>query len=459
MKRYFLTLVLALSLTAASTAWCQYIESVEEITSGNFFGYGARQMAMGGAGLMTNDGTALFYNPANLARIPRIEFLFGMSHQKYRDESSLRPVRKIVNFNSVIPEVDIYSGRFESFVPLSGSMDDSKSNTRINAGIISIPYPTYRGSLVLGIGVVRSADFDRIFSLYHRDTSSAGSITASGNEFQSGGLYQWGFGAGIDLSPKISCGATVYLFTGKHEYNWEYNLDSLQALTYHSEQYIEDSYLGIGGKIGLTVQMSPYFGLGLAMETPAVLSVDENSNSSYTLADTGYSSDESANYVEYDVKKPFVFSAGVMSRYKDATLEMDIDYTDWSQLSYGGNVEMEKENSKIKSYYRDALRFRAGGEYVFPALGLSLRGGYFTDPLPFKEEFQNKSRYGYTFGLGLLIDQVMTIDLAYIHGSYSRNSDFLYSTVYNNEVGRYHYLVVDEDISYNRLFLTAAYRF
>jgi len=459
MKRKIILAILLLNLATISTAigQYQYFEGIEEITAGNFFGYGARQMAMGGVGLMTNDGTALYYNPANLARIPRIEFLFGMSHQKYRDESSLRPIRRIVDTSGIIPTVTDSNGRFESFTPLSSRDDDSKSNTRLNAAIISIPYPTYRGSLVLGIGVVRTADFDRIFNLYHHDTSPAGFITGAGNEFQSGSLYQWGFGAGMDLSPKISCGATVYFYTGKHEYNWEYNLDSLQVLAYHEEKYIEDSYLGIGGKVGLAVQMSPYFGLGLAMETPTFLSVDENSSDSFTERRIGMpdTSDASSDYFEYDVKKPFVFSAGLMSRFKDATLEMDIDYTDWSQLAYGGNVEMKKENSKIKSYYRDAFRFRAGGEYVFPALGLSLRGGYFTDPLPFKEEFQNKSRFGYTLGLGLLIDQVMTIDLAYMHGSYSRNFDFFYSTLQKG----IHYLVADEDITYNRLFLTAAYRF
>ncbi len=149
----------------------------------------------------------------------------------------------------------------------------------------------------------------------------------------------------------------------------------------------------------------------------------------------------------------------MISRFYDATIMADIDYTDWSQLAYSGNTEMEKFNDAIKDYYKSAMRFRTGGEYVFPTMGLSLRGGIFTDPLPIKDQFQNKSRWGYTFGAGLLIDQVMTIDFAYLHGSYSRNSDFLYSSVYGGDSNKSHYLVVDEDVNYNRLYLTAAYRF
>ncbi|SYZ73355.1 exported hypothetical protein [Candidatus Zixiibacteriota bacterium] len=459
MRKFFLTLIFfTIAVAGTIQAADPYIESVEEITAGNFFGYGARQMAMGGTGMMTIDGTALFYNPANLARIPRIEFNFGLSNQKYQDASTVRPVRRIVE-NGIIPTATVMSGRFAGFTSVAGSADNSKTNTRINSAILSIPYPTYRGSLVIGLGVVRTADFDRVFDMYFRDdTASGGHITGAGHEFQSGGLYQWGAGFGLDLSPRVSFGGMAYVYTGKHEYNWEYALDSVGVYDYHFQQYIEDKYLGFGGKIGLAMQLSQYIGLGLAVESPVVLNVEENStNESQYPTDSGRADDYWTNYVEYDVKRPFVFSAGMTARIQDATLALDIDYTDWSQLAYGDNADMETENSKIKTYYKDALRFRLGGEYVFPELGLSLRGGFFSDPLPIKSEFQNRSRYGYTLGFGLLVDQVMTIDFAYLHGSYGRNSDFTYASSLDGQT--LHNFIIDENIKYNRLYLTAAYRF
>lgn len=460
MKYSILLLLLVMAIAISSSAWGQYIESVEEITAGNFFGYGARQMAMGGTGLMTDDGTSLFYNPANLARIPRIEIHFGMSHQKFDDKSYFRPIRKIVDYNNIIPSVNTYSGRFEGFTSSANSSENSKTNTRIGSAIISIPYPTYRGSFVFGIGVVRVADFDRAFRMYHKDDSAEiKAISAVGTEFQSGGLYQWGFGAGFDLSPKVSIGGTLSLYTGKHEYDWRYDLDSASIYRYHKEQFIEDKYIGLGAKIGMAVQLNQYLGLGLAIESPVSLRVEENSSDYYYISDTANTENSEFSYVEYNVKRPFVFSAGMISRIYDATLMADIDYTDWSQLAYSNNIDMEKYNDAIKDYYKDVLRFRTGGEYVFPTLGLSLRSGIFTDPLPIKEQFQNKSRWGYTFGAGLLIDQVMTIDVAYLHGSYGRNSDFPYSSVYNGDPNKSQYLVVDENVTYNRLYMTAAYRF
>ena len=103
------------------------------------------------------------------------------------------------------------------------------------------------------------------------------------------------------------------------------------------------------------------------------------------------------------------------------------------------------------AFYRDVLRYSIGAEYVIPSLSLSLRGGLFSDPLPFKDQFINNNRNGYSLGLGVLIDQVLTIDLAYVHGSYSRNSNFWYGSASIDSRGY--------DISYNRIYLTAASRF
>ncbi len=436
----------------------QYIEQVEEISAGNFFGYGARQMGMGGAGIMAIDGTALFYNPANLARIPRIEFIFGISNQNYRDRSSVRPIRKIVDYGTAIAQVETLSPRFQGFLPVQTSEEDSKNNTRINSAIITVPYPTHRGSMVIGIGVARSVDFDKIFILNHIDTSELGDIIAAGSEFQSGGLYQWGAGIGIDLSPRIAFGGALYLYTGKHDYDWNYDLDSLNILSYTKEDLITDNYIGFNMKAALSVRLNQAVAIGMTAETPISFNVEEELNG-YVLengADSSY-----YDYIEYNVKKPFVFSGGISAQFNNAVLMADFDYTDWSQLEYGDNIDMEAYNDDIRLYYEDAVRFRFGGEYVIPKAGLSLRAGYFIDPLPIKSEFINNNRNGYSLGVGMLIDQVMTIDLAFVHASSGRNSDFIYSTEYDSSdnILSSHNLIIDEDISYNRLFLTTAYRF
>ncbi len=466
-RRLCLLISLCALICTGAFAQVSYIESVQEITAGNYAGIGARQMAMGGTGIMAIDGTALFHNPANLSRVPRIEFMFGLSNQKYKDNSSVRPDQLLVDTLTGFTQMN-QGYRFDGFTPLSGTAEDNKSNTRISNAILTIPYPTYRGSLVIGLGVARVADFDRVFSFAHLDRSVDGDISASGEEFQSGSLYQWSGGFGMELSPRVAVGASVSLYTGTNNYDFAYKLDSIGYLYFQSDKYITDKYLGVGAKIGMSMQVNYYFAFGITVESPSIMDISEDYSQRYTEVDDGIAQPDyiEGGSVNYNLKRPFVFSLGAQIEKNNALLEGNASYTDWSQMSYSDNPGMEQENKYIKTFYRDVLRYSIGAEYVIPSLSLSIRGGLFSDPLPFKDQFINNNRNGYSLGLGVLIDQVLTIDLAYVHGSYSRNSNLLYgfdSIEDPNNPGQFrgydHYLVMDEDISYNRIYLTAASRF
>src|SRR4030042_2570855 len=81
-----------LFLFLASSIFSQEIDrnylQVEEASAGNFFGIGARAMGMGGAQIATaNDASGLVYNPARLAKVKRIEFSGGMTHQRLNNET------------------------------------------------------------------------------------------------------------------------------------------------------------------------------------------------------------------------------------------------------------------------------------------------------------------------------------------------------------------------------------
>ncbi len=408
-----------------------YFNELDEAVAGNSFGIGARQMAMGGAGIMSMDGSALYYNPANLARIPRIEFNLGLSYQKYNGGSRSHPI----GLNSQY------------------SASDSKTNTRLNSLTLSIPYPTYRGSLVFGLGVAHLDNFDRVSKFYYQE-DDGGSITSVEEEaFESGGLNQYTFGFGIDLSPRVSFGGAFIYHSGKHEFNLKsdlYQAGSLEPLS----KLLSYKYSGVGIKLGVALQMSRHLGIGMTIESPTWLSVQQNAR----LIENGT---DTYGYAEYEIKKPFVFSSGLVTRFDNFTAMADMIYTDWSQLAYDDNPDMEMDyNSQFKDYYKEALGFKLGAEYVLPGLGLSLRGGYFNNPLPFKDIEENgiktydgKTRHGYSFGVGLLVDQMMTIDIAYVHGSYE--NDYFRNAIANFDNS----VLLNEDVSYNRIYLTGAYRF
>ena len=426
MKYLIFALILAFGILMSSPLSAGYLNSVNEVIAGNTAGIGAKQMAMGGAGMMAIDGTALYYNPANLARVPRLECMLGLSYQKYKSDME----------TSALSSATVYD------------VKDSHASTRISSAIMTIPYPTYRGSLVFGIGVARTTDFDGISNFYFEEDNDGVITSTSEDVRETGGINQWSFGMGIDLSPRVAFGGSLSIYHGKDKFNLQSPLYTGGALVSSYEQYLEYRYIGYGAKIGLAMQLSPHIGLGMAIESPVYYSVDQDGSDIVDDEVTFYPT------YEYDLKKPFVFSAGAIGRFDYLTLMADIDYTDWSQMSYSDNFAMEMLNDELEDAYGEAVRFRIGAEYVVPNIDLALRGGFFNDPLPYKEtiSYNPDNRYGYSFGFGFLVDEVMMIDFAYVHGSFS-DSYVLESGDFVNSIN------LNEDVTTDRLFMTASYRF
>ncbi|MEW5925728.1 MAG: outer membrane protein transport protein [Candidatus Zixiibacteriota bacterium] len=426
MKYLIFTFILAALILMSSPLSASYLNSVNEVIAGSATGIGAKQMAMGGAGMMAIDGTSLYYNPANLTRVPRLEFMLGLSYQKYKSDMETRALSSSTGYD----------------------VKDSHANTRISSAIMTIPYPTYRGSMVFGFGVARTADFDGVSNFYFEEDND-GVITATSEEVgETGGINQWSFGMGIDLSPRVAFGGSVSLYHGKHKFNLQSPLYSAASLVSSYEQFLEYRYIGYGAKVGLAMQLSPHLGLGMTIESPIYYSIDQDGSEVVDGDISFYPT------FEYDLKKPFVFSAGAIGRFDYLTLMADVDYTDWSQMSYSESFAMEMLNDELEDAYGETVRFRVGAEYVIPNIDLAIRGGFFNDPLPYKEtiSYNPDTRYGYSFGFGFLVDEVMMIDFAYVHGSFSdgfvlESGDFVSS------------INLNEDVTTDRLFMTASYRF
>jgi len=427
MIRFYITKAILLLILCPVLVSAGYNDAINEVIAGNSFGFSARQMAMGGTGIMSMDGTALFYNPANLARIPRIEMNTGLSFQKYSSKSSLRLLSQSQEYPA----------------------DVSKNNTRLNSMILSIPYPTWRGSLVFGLGMVRPTSFDRVSKLHSQETNA----TIDEEVFETGGLNEYSFGFGIDLSPRLAFGGALILYKGKHKLNLAYEYSSLSSDT-SVYQLIESKYLGVGLRVGMAMQMSRNIGFGFAAELPTTLNIEQDET--YIVNSTDY-----GGLYEYNVTKPYVFSFGAIGRFNNLTVMADAEYNDWTQLAYEDSPGIEAQyNYLFKEYYRDVMKLKFGAEYVLPGPGLSLRAGYYLDPVPMKDRYLNdfqtydgKTHKGLTCGFGLLVDEVMTFDVAYVHGSY--DEDYLYDITGDN----YPDYASSEETSYNRIIVTGSYRF
>ena len=443
--RVFIAMVMAMMFVAA--AYAQDLGSFEEVTAGNYFGIGARQMSMGGTGIAASmDGAALYYNPAALARIHRIEFQLGLTHQKFSNETTQPP------------------DRYDGFTSVLDGAQTDQTKTRFGSVNLSVPVPTYRGSLVIAFGVNRVQSFDRAAMYHVMDVNGSGMLVDDyAREFESGSIYAYSAGAGIDISPNISLGLALHVYSGQDDYTYDYRYTDESNTYFESlNRRISEDYIGASLKGGILARPNSNLAVGVVVETPLNYQVEFRYDDEYGDAsspDVYYD----AGIVEYDLSRPFIFGAGASFRVGTFTVTGDAEYADWSQLSYGDNPEMEKDNEILTELYRDVLNLRLGAEYQFPSAGLALRAGIFSEPLPYRKEaivngvlreYIENDRNGVSLGLGWLIDKVLMLETAYVHGSFDRR----YAPTNAEYVNAGTDMALAKD-SFSRLYFTLSYRY
>jgi long-chain fatty acid transport protein len=411
-----------LILFLSSAVFSQEIDrnylQVEEASAGNFFGVGARAMGMGGAQIATaNDASGLVYNPARLAKVKRIEFSGGMTHQRIENET----------------------GTTAAAIPLGFSyyqnQSITQSNTRFSSANIVLPVPTYRGSLVFALGFNRMKSFDHAFhstSIYPIDNTIALDALA----LETGGINMWSFGGAIDLSPNISVGAAVNYWKGQDDYLQEYNLPDVPVM--ERNRYLYD-YSGWNAKLGFSVDAAKFLSLGATIDFPTKFSIDQDFSFHY---DSSGSVLEYEELGHYDLTHPYSFGAGAALNFKYVTLAGDINYTDWSQLEPSARAGVD--NRLYKEIYQEVTSWHIGAEFALPKLATKLRAGFYADPIPFKSVYLKTDRRYFTLGAGFLIDQVMTLDVAWNHGVNEFRDDFSQ--------------MIKESYTTDKFFVSLAYR-
>jgi long-subunit fatty acid transport protein len=362
---------------------------VEEPSAGNFFGVGARAMGMGGAQIATaNDASGLVYNPARLTKVKRIEFSGGMTHQRLNNET----------------------GTTAAAIPLGFSyyqnQSITQSNTRFSSANIVLPIPTYRGSMVFALGFNRMKSFDHAF--HSTSIYSTNSIALDALALETGGINMWSFGGAIDLSPNMSVGAAVNYWQGQDDYLQEYNLPN--DLVMERNRYLYD-YSGWNAKLGFSVDASKFLSVGATIDFPTKFSIDQDFSFNY---DSAGSVQEYEKLGHYDLTHPYSFGVGAALNFKFVTLAGDINITDWSQLKPSARAGVDER--LYKEIYQEVTRWHIGAEFALPKLATKLRAGFYADPIPFKSVYLKTDRRYFTLGAGVLIDQVMTLDVAWNHG-------------------------------------------
>lgn len=443
-----------------------------------YLGIGAKANSMGGAFLgVSDDYSAVYWNPAGLFQITRMEFSGTFNYNKFANDATF--------FNN--------------------TTNYSQSQSSLNNLGFVFPFPTFRGSLVFAMGYNKIINFNDALSfdafnsgntsmiqnllgkgdisyiLYLTDSTGNktpinGNLNQSGKNLSTGFANQWSFSGAMEVAKNLSVGISLNLLSGTlkktREYT-EYNskgfysdtlrLDPADPRTAGFQYFMFDETLDweLGGfnlKMGFMYRYQDLFRLGLTLKFPNSYTIKEiygvEASSKFKAGFNPALDPPIEDKIEYEISTPYEFGLGLSFSKYGLLLAGDINLIDYTEMTFSG-LNGSKNNTnyrEINELFKMVFNFNIGIEYQIPLIedfALKVRGGFAMKQSPFKNDPSDFDQKYITAGLGVLFDQLFSFDFAFVYGSWKTHGDN-----YGAGVSRTYQSIKTTD-----LFFTVGYRF
>jgi len=327
----------------------------------NFIGSGARARGMGGAFIgVADDATAISWNPAGLATLER-------------------PEASVVG----IYTMDKYTAKAtSSFLGESAEVKFDQSHPIFNFASGAYPLVVAERNLVVAVAYQRLIDF------YYKDEDDDSEYE------EKGGVDAISPGIGVQVTPEVSVGASVNIWTGHFDYKYTDKIDP----TNNEDEKDWFTYSGTNFNVGLMGHFEKAK-MGAVLKTPLTL------KEKYEVAGTDYTD-------KWKFPMIFGFGASLMPK-ENLTLAADYEIRSFSKSEFYD--DMADTTIELDDVLEDGHQFRVGLEYlVIQDFGvLPIRVGFRTDPWLQKGLDDEKvTGLVFTGGLGVIIGNVW-IDGAY----------------------------------------------
>lgn len=440
-------------------------------------GYAPRALALGNSYVaLSDDSYGIGYNPAGIGFMRKMEWSTSLSYQNFYNDATL--------FNK--------------------TLNGSRSSTDFSSFNFILPFPTVRGSFVVGMSYNQQKNFNEFvkfegfnpnstflqdlnvdtnipYDLYLTDTNFvtkiAGKLTQSGSNEHSGALDNYTLAASLEIYPNLFLGGALNIVSGKYTLERDYYEDDYDGIyngvelspgdvftrgfrTFEILTKTELDYGAVDFKAGFLYQLQDIARFGLTIKTPQVVSVEDalTTNASSYFADGTVKSINSEDYsdkVKYKVSTPWVFTAGVAVNLAGFILTNSATFKDNTQIEFydGEGISsktLDKLNNNIANGLRATIDYGVGLEAPLPMEeGIKLRIGYNTQQSPYKDDDAAFNKKYYTGGIGFVLDGSVSFDVTYSYGSWNNFSDN-----YGDNTSR-----VNQEIKQHNVFLGFAYRF
>ncbi len=398
---FALAFIVVMNCMNISFAADDLIMRLENVSSPNPVGSGARALGMGGAFIaVADDATAASWNPGGLIQLdyPEISLTGAVFHR-------------------------IEDNMFGNHPKSNGNQTVSDDN--INYLSVAYPFNLWDYNMIVSLNYQHLFDLNRQWNFPIKLENKISDLDYQ----QNGKLSAIGFAWCVRVNPRFSFGLTLNIWNNDLSKN-EWEQKSVQQTSGFTGEYqrireslYTDKYVfkGINANVGFLWHINRSFTLGTVLKTPfeADLVYEHSFYSVSRIPELGIIDSSTNNEAVEDatMDMPMSYGIGLAYRHSDRfTASLDIYRTEWDDFlitkADGSTISPITGGPADETDTQPTHQVRMGIEYLFitPKYLIPLRGGIFYDPAPTvgnPDDF-----FGFSIGTGIGIKRFV-FDIAY----------------------------------------------
>lgn len=445
--RVFIT-VLALLMMAATATKAQFIEDALRLTQKN--GYSSPRSGALGVAFhgISDDFSALSYNPAGLSLVGKSEISFGFGFLRNSTETDfLSNVQSLSSNDAYLTHAGVVAPFKTKYgnasiaigYVLESNFDNNYEYSGFNQNSSYINYRAYNGPDDINENMASYLYLGDIDGNGNVFTPITDSLTQKGFVQEKGGLHKVVGGAGFDLSDFASLGFTIEGKWGTYDYTREYEeIDTYDKYNVNAADFsdvdmqrfwMEESVLqdisGISGSVGIQGKLGNFVRFGANIKFPTFYSIEEEFyQEANAFFDDGSSIDPPYNVsgqTSYKVTTPWEYSGGVSVHAAGITFSAGVSYSDVTQLEFSdATEEVERLNRTILTELVGQTSWGFGVEYNFPILPLAVRGSFSSTTSPYSDDVPGATINNFALGGGIYLAKNIRLDGMFRFTDYSQ---------------------------------------
>jgi hypothetical protein len=435
----------------------------------------ARALAMGNSyTALSNDYSGVLFNPAGLGLIKKTDLSLSMNYNSFDNQTTffnktLDASQTAVNFNQIgfvypLPTVKgslVFAmgynrtKEFNSIMEFDGFNGNNNSMIQFVTGDVNDEVP-----ITNDIGLAYEIRDSQLNSYIKDTTLINGMLNQSGTIKKQGNLGNWSFASSLEIAKGLFIGGTFNILTGNYKSDRDYWEDDTQNIygnnielvpndpttqdfqTFYMNDIIEWDLSGWDSKLGLLYNFEDFFRFGGAVKFPSFWNVKEtfyvDATSQFGTGSVYQLDPKLVDNIEYEIKTPFEYSAGVALHLLILTVSGDAKIIDYREMEFTQGFSDEyriERNKEIEDLFRAALTLNVGAELKVPALPIYGRIGAMYVQSPYADDPAEFDKKYLTAGGGIIFADAFSIDVAFVHGwweDYGDNYGFNQSRTYQD---------------------------